>query len=502
MADQAEQLLIGRRQQRLVRFGRSRFSWVLLSMVLMVSVGIGLTQRRSSEAASTTTVSGRVYDADTNYGIPNVTLSLCHNITVVTNASGEWSIALPVGSSICALYQSGAPSTLITSDAVNLPATATRRDIYQYQITGMNCYNNTTDVVCYANSRIYDRAVDSGYDLRFKLQVPYTPPPSPSPTPMPTVVPTTAPKVTAAPVVKTTPAVTATPRPATTGGQSGSKDDQAPGVPENLVAKSAETNALVTLTWNPAHDNVGISAYELERSIGGETWEQLRQDLTATSYQDTTVVYDTTYMYRVRARDAAGNTSAYATAQARTAVFVTNTSKDSASSYTSDDGTATSYALPGTFSGDAQCSVVVGGWSTLKLDAESAILAGPYQLLCKDAQGNVISAFAHGVRWTITPRQSNLKLGAPQLYQVGSDGKPKPLTAVTYDSKTKAYSYTQRSNERLIVLASQQSSTTAMTAVVVSAVVILLLAAGTFISLQRKRIAMYRNYVRDKYYNL
>ncbi len=81
-------------------------------------------------------------------------------------------------------------------------------------------------------------------------------------------------------------------------------DTEPPTAPTNLTATNVQANQ-VTLNWNASTDNVGVTAYDIYRDstkideVGGST----------TTYQDTTVVPDTTYAYFVRARDAAGNES-------------------------------------------------------------------------------------------------------------------------------------------------------------------------------------------------
>ena len=83
-----------------------------------------------------------------------------------------------------------------------------------------------------------------------------------------------------------------------------SNDTEPPTTPSNLIATNVQANQ-VTLNWDPSSDNVGVTAYDIYRDggkideVGGST----------TTYQDNTVIADTTYAYFVRARDAAGNES-------------------------------------------------------------------------------------------------------------------------------------------------------------------------------------------------
>ncbi|MDJ1482645.1 choice-of-anchor Q domain-containing protein [Cytophagaceae bacterium YF14B1] len=84
-------------------------------------------------------------------------------------------------------------------------------------------------------------------------------------------------------------------------------DTQAPSVPANLTA-SAITTTSFTLAWTASTDNVGVTSYEVFRngtSIGTST---------TTNFSVTGLTANTTYSMTVKAKDAAGNTSAASTA--------------------------------------------------------------------------------------------------------------------------------------------------------------------------------------------
>jgi len=80
-------------------------------------------------------------------------------------------------------------------------------------------------------------------------------------------------------------------------------DSQAPTVPANLRV-TILTSTSVTLVWDASTDNVGVVQYEVlqnDASIGG---------VSATNLTVTGLTPGTSFNYRVRARDAAGNVSA------------------------------------------------------------------------------------------------------------------------------------------------------------------------------------------------
>jgi hypothetical protein len=81
-------------------------------------------------------------------------------------------------------------------------------------------------------------------------------------------------------------------------------DSLAPTAPTNLTA-TAVGSSRADLNWNPASDNVGVTAYEVYRngSLLATT------AAATTTYSDNDVAGASTYSYHVKARDAAGNLS-------------------------------------------------------------------------------------------------------------------------------------------------------------------------------------------------
>jgi Fibronectin type III domain len=94
---------------------------------------------------------------------------------------------------------------------------------------------------------------------------------------------------------------------------SSTSDTTPPSTPANVSA-SAVSSSQINVSWTTSTDNVGVADYILER-CQGSTCTNLTQisTLTGNSYIDTAVTANTTYNYRVRARDAAGNLSSYST---------------------------------------------------------------------------------------------------------------------------------------------------------------------------------------------
>ena len=91
-----------------------------------------------------------------------------------------------------------------------------------------------------------------------------------------------------------------------------------PGTLSTNVVSASE----VDLSWGASTDNVGVTGYKVERcsGTGCTNFAQIATTTgTGTTYKDTSTVASTTYSYRVRATDAAGNLSTYSnTASATT----------------------------------------------------------------------------------------------------------------------------------------------------------------------------------------
>jgi chitodextrinase len=88
-------------------------------------------------------------------------------------------------------------------------------------------------------------------------------------------------------------------------------DTTAPTAPSGLSA-AASSSSQINLSWNAASDSVGVTGYRVERCQGAGcgNFAQIAT-VSGTSYSNTGLSGSTSYSYRVRAGDAAGNLSSY-----------------------------------------------------------------------------------------------------------------------------------------------------------------------------------------------
>src|SRR2546430_15754045 len=87
-------------------------------------------------------------------------------------------------------------------------------------------------------------------------------------------------------------------------------DTQAPTAPSNLTATAG--SGQINLSWTGSTDDVGVTGYPVERCQGAGCASFAPIGTAAgTTYSDTGLGANTSYSYRVRATDAAGNPSGY-----------------------------------------------------------------------------------------------------------------------------------------------------------------------------------------------
>jgi chitodextrinase len=88
-------------------------------------------------------------------------------------------------------------------------------------------------------------------------------------------------------------------------------DTTPPTAPSNLTA-AAVSSSQINLAWTASTDNVGVTGYRVERCQGAacNNFAQIATP-TTTTYNDMGLTASTSYSYRTRATDAAGNLSAY-----------------------------------------------------------------------------------------------------------------------------------------------------------------------------------------------
>jgi PKD repeat protein len=130
-------------------------------------------------------------------------------------------------------------------------------------------------------------------------------------------------------------------------------DSTPPTAPSSLTA-SASGSSTINLNWTAATDNVGVTGYRIERCSGaGCTAFTQVATATGTTYSNTGLTASTSYSYRVRAVDAAGNLGAYSpVASAATTAAVDTTAPSAPAGLTANTTGSSSVSLSWTASTD------------------------------------------------------------------------------------------------------------------------------------------------------
>jgi chitodextrinase len=142
-------------------------------------------------------------------------------------------------------------------------------------------------------------------------------------------------------------------------------DTQPPTAPTNLAGNPI-SSVQINLTWTGSTDNVGVTGYKIERcqAAGCNSFAQIATAPGAT-YSDTGLLANTTYVYRVRATDAAGNLSGYSnTASATTLTAPPPGIKFVQVNYATPQSTLSKVTVTYTAAqGAGDLNVVIVGWN-------------------------------------------------------------------------------------------------------------------------------------------
>lgn len=322
---------------------------------------------------------------------------------------------------------------------------------------------------------------------------------TPAPTPVPITPPTTPRPATPRP---------ATPRPATSVVAQPTVtlpvpagDTQPPSTPSDFIATSDPTNALVDLTWSASTDNTAVTGYSLERSADKVTWETLALNGLGTSYNDESPKFGLHYYYRLQASDGSGNKSAYATTDALVAGFK-SIADDVDMVYSSTDSLAKVLVPSGTFAEPVTCSLeaIAGmdGKGTLK---HPVIVAGAYQLSCKNQNSDDVAPSLHPLTWTLSLKGKLKGLSKPAVVAFDSSDRATEVKEPFAVSKDNVITFKTTSVTRVAGAAARVSYAW-LQYVAVAVLIMLGVAVTAALVLHRSRKMNYEAYIRSKYYDL
>jgi len=280
-------------------------------------------------------------------------------------------------------------------------------------------------------------------------------------------------------------------------------DTQAPSKPGGFTPALASDGSAVSLSWSASTDNVGVASYSLERSLDQKTWAALGQAITDTSYTDSDTAFSKHYFYRLKALDAAGNASEYATGDITTGAFTANASAAQDLILSSEDGVMSAKLPPGTVDKQTDCSLVEDSDNKDRILSAGLLSgSGPYSLVCKLADGTQLDKFT-GTVTIITSDKSKVysKLTKLKFYRYDTENNIWVALDTSLNKKTHLLSatITQPSQIAVLGVAKKGISSTLIAIIVLP---LILLAAFAVWRLRQQQKEQYSEYIRRKYYDL
>jgi len=149
----------------------------------------------------------------------------------------------------------------------------------------------------------------------------------------------------------------------TTIGSAGASPDTSPPTAPTGIAVSAIGASQIDVTWTAATDDVGVTAYLVERcqDAGCTTFAQVATT-PGTTFGDTGLQAATSYTYRIRATDAAGNLGPYSPTATATTQAAPPPAQNLVAAYAFSEGSGT---LVADTSGNANHGAITGAaWTT------------------------------------------------------------------------------------------------------------------------------------------
>jgi thermitase len=166
-------------------------------------------------------------------------------------------------------------------------------------------------------------------------------------------------------------------------------DTLPPSAPSSLVATAASSSQ-INLSWVASTDDVAVIGYGVERSADGIDFAEIATT-TGTSYSSTGLSASTTYYYRVRAYDAAGNNSGYSdVASATTPAAPTRYEQTSPS--VAWTGTWNNYSNANYSGGSTKYSNGTGATATLTFNGTSVVL-----ISCVTSNRGIAKVYIDGI---------------------------------------------------------------------------------------------------------
>ena len=178
-------------------------------------------------------------------------------------------------------------------------------------------------------------------------------------------------------------------------------DTTAPSTPTNFTS-TAVSATQINLSWTASTDNVAVTGYKVERcsGVGCSNFAQIATP-TTTTFNDTGLTASTSYSYRVRATDAAGNLSTFSGTSSATTMASDTTPPTAPANLTATAASSTQINLSWTASTD---NVAVTGYMVERCSGAAcsnfAQIATPTTTTFNDSGLTASTSYSYRVRAT------------------------------------------------------------------------------------------------------
>lgn len=278
-------------------------------------------------------------------------------------------------------------------------------------------------------------------------------------------------------------------------------DTTPPSNPTDFAAQSNDTDKSINLTWTASTDNVGVTGYELDRSTDNQEWTTVAASITGTSYEDSSVGFNTAYHYRLQAMDNANNRSGYATVDGTSTGFQANVDPSNDSTINSDDEAFSVVFPSGTFDKPALCVIAASSANLPPQIDKYKVVAGPHDVTCRDSAGNVLSVSSDkSLALTVQLKKLNTShVSTLSYYGFSSDNQWSPLQTTTPTGKDKIAHLNLGNNSAFVVMGKQSKLTIWKVILTVVVIIAVLVGVALLVSrflLRRKYQDQYNDYMK------
>ena len=167
--------------------------------------------------------------------------------------------------------------------------------------------------------------------------------------------------------------------------------------------------------------------------------------------------------------------SEYATSQITTELFQANTDSDQ-TTLTSEDQRVTVTIPKSAFDSEANCSLRVNNDALAPSKDKYSTVAGPYEVLCKTSDGNIVTRFKQPAIVTVNVKK--LPFGAYSFYTLANDWQEIPTKPI------KSVARLELNDQTTFVLLGKKGNTSIIVKILIGLIVLMAIGVGVLYALR------------------